>query len=152
MVVSLKSLDRDVMVVCCEFSVSMVVRFLLESSRGVVGSSPLFWAGGICVCSCTMGGWASVALILAVRFGMLASAFSDGMERDALGAAKLPTWVLVLLVATSGGAGGSMGGTLGEKRETCGAVLALPAPSAGAPGAKDHVSSCRNAAVWTWRS
>jgi hypothetical protein len=75
MVVSLKSLERDVMVDCCELRGSMVVRFLLGSSSGVVGSSPLFWAGGICVCSCTMG----------VRFGMLARALSDGMERDALG-------------------------------------------------------------------
>jgi hypothetical protein len=42
MVVSLKSFEREVMVVCCEFRVSMVVRFLVESSSGVVGSSPLF--------------------------------------------------------------------------------------------------------------
>jgi hypothetical protein len=45
-----------------------------------------------------------------------------------------------------------MGGTLGEKSETCGVVLELPAPSAGASEAKDHVSPCRNAAVWLWRS
>jgi hypothetical protein len=147
MVVSLNSFERDVMVVCCELSVSMVVRFLLSSS-GVVGSSPLFWAGGIWLCSCTMGGWASDTLILAVRFGMFARVFIDGIERDAFGDAKPLTCALVLLLgSTSGGAGGSMGGMLGEKRETCG-VLELPAPSAGAPEAKSHVSSCRNAAVW----
>jgi hypothetical protein len=56
MVGSLKSLESEVMVVPSEVVGSMVVLFLLELSRGVVGSSPLFCAGGICVCSCTMGG------------------------------------------------------------------------------------------------
>jgi hypothetical protein len=147
-VVSLKSFDRDVMVVCCEFRVSMVVRFLVESSSGVVGSSPLFWAAGIWLCSCTMGGWASGVLVLEVRFGMFASAFSDGIERDDWGGVKPPTCTLgLLLLATSGGGGeGNMGGWLGEKRETYG-VLGLPAPSAGASEANAHVSSWRNAAV-----
>jgi hypothetical protein len=143
MVGSLNSLDSEVMVVRSEFVRSKVVRFLLLPSSGVVGSSPLFCASGICVCSCTMGGWASDTLSLAVRFDMFGreAEASDGSERDE---PKPATCERLLLGPTSGEVEGRMGGTLGEKREMCGVLVELPAPlplGAGAAGAKVHVSS-----------
>jgi hypothetical protein len=134
---SLNSLVREVMVVCSCLIRSMVVRFLLVFSSGVVGSSPLFWASGICLCSCTMGACESDTLNLAVRFAMLGP--SDDSERDGLGDAKPPAWGLPSPRVTSGKGEGRIGGTLGEKRDTCGVLLELP-PSAAATDAKDHVS------------
>jgi hypothetical protein len=143
MVVSLNSLEREVMVVCSELTRSMVVRFLPVLSSGVVGSSPLFWAWGICVCSCTMGGCEPDTLSLAVRLDMFATEPSDGNgERDELGGPYALTWALVLPVPTSGAAVGSIAGTLGENSETCGTVTGLSPPEtgAGATEEKFHVS------------
>ena len=105
--VSLNSFDRDVMVVRSDVTTSMVVRFRLELSSGVVGSSPLFVASGTWACSCTMGGWESDTFRRAVRLGMLEMEPSDGGERDGPGAVKLLTWVLVPSDTTVGAAVGS---------------------------------------------
>jgi len=85
-----------------------------------------------------MGGCESDTLSLAVRF-MFATDPMDGNEREELGDAKLFTWAMPPPGVTSGEVKGSMGGTLGEKRETCGVLLELP-PSAFASESKDHVA------------
>jgi hypothetical protein len=147
----LKRLESEVMV-CSGCIRSMVVRFRLVFSRGVVGSSPLFWAAGMRVCSCTMGAMCvSGVLSLAVRFVMLATEPSEGSEREELAGVKvegvkLLVWALGPEAAMSCEAVGRMGGTLGEKRETCGGVLLGVPPSAGSTALKDHVSPW----VWIW--
>lgn len=116
---------------------SMVVRFLPGVSRGVVGSSPLFWTLGICVWSCTMGGESSASLSREVRFVMLATAASEDSGREeAVGVGLLSCGARAY---PSEEAVGDMGGTAGEKRLTCGerAMAALPAASAAERG---HVS------------
>jgi hypothetical protein len=93
------------------------------------------------VCSCTMGAmWAPVVLSLAVRFVMLATDPSEGSEREELEGVKLLVGALEPALAVSCDAVGSMGGTSGEKRETCGGVVLGMAPSAGFTALKDHVS------------
>jgi len=93
-----------------------------------------------------MGGCESDTLSLAVRF-MLAMEPSDGIEREGVGDAKLFTRGLLLPGVSSGDVGGIMGGTLGEKSETCGVLLELPA-SAPARESKDHVSPWSVSAFW----
>lgn len=101
------------MVVRSDVTTSMVVRFLLELSSGVVGSSPLFMASGTCVCSCTIGGWESDTFRRAVRLGKLAigpgdggngDGPGDGGDGDGPGALKLLAWDLVASDTTVGGA------------------------------------------------
>jgi hypothetical protein len=72
---------------------------------------------------------------------MFATEPSEGMERDEVSEAKLSTCDLVLPDAKSGGGEGSMGGTLGEKRETCGVVVVVVLELPPSAGVKDHGSS-----------
>lgn len=113
----------------------MVVRFRPGVSRGVVGSSPLFWTLGIWDWSWTMGEWSSVSLRREVRFVMLAAAASDDSGREGPGGVGLPSSGRTCPL----GAVGVMAGTPGENRLTCGerATAALPAAWAAVSG---HVS------------
>lgn len=119
---------------------SIVVRFFPGVSRGVVGSSPLFWTLGICVCSCTIGVWSSPSLSLEVRFVMLATAASEDSGREGPAGVGLPSCVArAYPIPASEEAVGDMAGTPGEKRLTCGerAMAALPA---ACPAESGHVS------------
>lgn len=88
-----------------------------------------------------MGGWESDTLSLAVRFDMFGrdpdAEASEGSEREGPDEPKPATCDRVLAGPASGAVEGSMGGMLGEKRETCGVLVELPLPE----GAKGHVSS-----------
>jgi hypothetical protein len=119
---------------------SIVVRFLPGVSRGVVGSSPLFWTLGICVCSCTIGVCSPASLSLDVRFVMLATAASEDSGRGGPAGVGLPSCVArAYPTPAAGEAVGDTTGTPGEKRLTCGerAIAALPAACAAESG---HVS------------
>jgi hypothetical protein len=124
---------------------SIVVRFFPGVSRGVLGSSPLFCTLGICVCSCTIGVWLSPSLSLEVRFVMLATAAREDRGREGPAGVGLPSCVArAYPMPASGEAVGDMGGTLGEKRLTCGerAMAAWPAACPAESGAESgHVSA-----------
>jgi hypothetical protein len=96
------------------------------------------------VWSCTMGAMCvSDTLRQALRFGLLArgaSKGSDGRVREAVVGVKVLAWALELLGMTSGSVVGRMGGTWGEKRETCGGELLGVPPSTGSSELKDHAS------------
>jgi hypothetical protein len=80
------SLNSLLMSVRTEFSErirSMVVRRLPSVSSGVLGSSALFCAWSIRVCSWTMGRRSSTCS-RAVRIVMLGTFASDGIEREEL--------------------------------------------------------------------
>jgi hypothetical protein len=115
------SLNSLLMSVRTEFSErirSMVVRRLPSVSSGVLGSSALFCAWSIRVCSWTMGGRSSEICSRAVRIVMLGTFARDGIEREELRDLYGPAWTLVLPLAKAAGVEGGIAGTLGEKRLT----------------------------------
>jgi hypothetical protein len=129
------SLNSLLMSVRTEFSErirSMVVRLLLSLSRGVFGSSALFCAWSIRVCSWTMGGRSSETCTRAgriVRLGVFGVFASNGIEREELRDLYGPVRTPRLPLAKSDGAEGGIAGTLGEKRLTYGLLLgAAPSP------------------------
>jgi hypothetical protein len=62
-------------------------------SGGVVGSSVAFWALGICVLNCTMGGGSSATLLLWERF-MLAMLASVASGREDVDGEVLSAWAV----------------------------------------------------------